>query len=202
MRNLESIERRSGRGIVVRGDDIDTDQIIPARYMRSVTFEGLEENVFADVRCTVEGKPKDHPFNEERFVGASVLVVNRNFGCGSSREHAPRALLRWGIRAVVGESFAEIFFGNCIAMGLVAVTASSEDIASLMDVIELDPPQTVTIDLVAKTVSSRAGTVPIELPEGARQQLLEGTWDAVRTLLVAGDAIRDTARRLPYLKGF
>jgi 3-isopropylmalate/(R)-2-methylmalate dehydratase small subunit len=202
MRELEPIERRSGRGIVVRGDDIDTDQIIPARYMRSVTFEGLEENVFADVRRTAEGKPKDHPFNEERFVGASILVVNRNFGCGSSREHAPRALLRWGIRAVVGESFAEIFFGNCIAMGLVAVTASSEDIASLMDVIELDPPQTVTVDLVAKTVSSRAGTAPIELPEGARQQLLEGTWDAMRTLLVAGDAIRETARGLPYLKGF
>ena len=202
MRDLEPIERRSGRGIVVRGDDIDTDQIIPARYMRSVTFEGLEENVFADVRHTVEGKPKDHPFNEERFVGASILVVNRNFGCGSSREHAPRALLRWGIRAVVGESFAEIFFGNCIAMGLVAVMASSEDIASLMDVIELDPPQTVTVDLVAKTVSSRAGTAPIELPEGARQQLLEGTWDAMRTLLVASDAIRKTARRLPYLKGF
>jgi 3-isopropylmalate/(R)-2-methylmalate dehydratase small subunit len=202
MRELEPIERRSGRGIVVRGDDIDTDQIIPARYMRSVTFEGLEENVFADVRRTVEGKPKDHPFNEERFMGASILVVNRNFGCGSSREHAPRALLRWGIRAVVGESFAEIFFGNCIAMGLVAVTASSEDIASLMDVVELDPPQTVTVDLVAKTVSSRAGTAHIELPEGARQQLLEGTWDAMRTLLVAGDAIRDTARRLPYVKGF
>ena len=202
MRELEPIERRSGRGIVVRGDDIDTDQIIPARYMRSVTFEGLEENVFADVRRTVEGKPKDHPINEERFVGASILVVNRNFGCGSSREHAPRALLRWGIRAVVGESFAEIFFGNCIAMGLVAVTASAEDIASLMDVIELDPPQTVTIDLVAKTLSSRAGTVPVELPEGARQQLLEGTWDAMRTLLVAADAIRGTARRLPYVKGF
>ena len=191
MRNREPIERRSGRGIVVRGDDIDTDQIIPARYMRSVTFEGLEENVFADVRRTVEGKPKDHPFNEERFVGASILVVNRNFGCGSSREHAPRALLRWGIRAVVGESFAEIFFGNCIAMGLVAVTASSEDIASLMDVIELDPPQTVTIDLVAKTVSSRAGRARIELPEGARQQLLDepGAQSARDELRVLQDSL-------------
>ncbi len=202
MSELERIERHRGHGIVVRGDDIDTDQIIPARYMRSITFSGLEEHVFVDARRTEDNTSKDHPFNEQRFAGASILVVNRNFGCGSSREHAPQALMRWGIRAVVGESFGEIFFANCVAMGVVAVTAASGDVAALMDAIELDPAQEVTLDLVAMTVSSRAGTAPISLPEGARRQLLEGTWDAMHTLLVEPEAIRETAARLPYLSGF
>ena len=202
MSDPKPIERRSGPGIVVRGDDIDTDRIIPARYMRSITFAGLEDHVFADARCTADGTPKDHPFNDVRFEDASILVVNRNFGCGSSREHAPQALMRWGIRAVVGESFAEIFLGNCIAMGLPAVTAARDAVAALMDTIELDPSQQVTVDLVAQTVTSRAGTAPIELPECARRQLLEGSWDPVRTLLVERDAIRATADRLPYLSGF
>ena len=202
MSAIERIERRSGRGIVVRGDDIDTDQIIPARYMRSITFSGLEEHVFTDARRDADDIPKDHPFNEERFRGASILVVNRNFGCGSSREHAPQALMRWGMRALVGQSFAEIFLGNCVAMGLVAATAARDDVAALMDAIELDPTQEVTLDLVAMTVSSRAGTARIMLPEGARRQLLDGSWDATRTLLVEPDAIRETAARLPYLAGF
>ena len=202
MSAIERIERRSGRGIVVRGDDIDTDQIIPARYMRSITFSGLEEHVFTDARRDADDIPKDHPFNEERFRGASILVVNRNFGCGSSREHAPQALMRWGMRALVGQSFAEIFLGNCVAMGLVAATAAGDDVAALMDAIELDPTQEVTLDLVAMTVSSRAGTARIMLPEGARRQLLDGSWDATRTLLVEPDAIRETAARLPYLAGF
>ena len=202
MSDQERIERRSGQGIVVRGDDIDTDQIIPARYMRSITFAGLEDHVFADARHSVDGTPKDHPFNDARFEAASILVVNRNFGCGSSREHAPQALMRWGIRAILGESFAEIFFGNCIAMGLPAVSAARDDVAALMDAIELDPSHQITVDLVAQTVTSRAGTAPVELPESARHQLLEGTWDATRTLLVEREAIRATAARLPYLSGF
>ena len=198
----ERIERRGGRGIVVRGDDIDTDQIIPARYMRSFTFSGLEEYVFADARRSADDTPKDHPFNEERFLGASILAVNRNFGCGSSREHAPQALMRWGIHALVGESFGEIFFGNCVAMGLVAATAAGDDVAALMDAIELDPTQEVTLDLLAMTVSSRAGTARISLPEGARRQLLDGNWDATHTLLREPEAIRQTAAGLPYLAGF
>jgi 3-isopropylmalate/(R)-2-methylmalate dehydratase small subunit len=199
---LERIERRAGRGIVVRGDDIDTDRIIPARYMKTVTFEGLEEHVFADARYAVDGTPKDHPFNEQRFAGASILIVNRNFGCGSSREHAPQALHRWGIQAIVGESFAEIFLGNCVAMGVPAVTASHDDVAALMDSVELDPAQELAVDLEACTVTSRAGVVTIRIAEGARCQLLEGTWDAARTLLQARDAIRATAESLPYVKGF
>jgi 3-isopropylmalate/(R)-2-methylmalate dehydratase small subunit len=117
------VDGRRGRGVVVRGNDVDTDQIIPARYMTSIRFAGLEEFVFRDVRFNADGEPKGHPFDDRRFRGASILVVNKNFGCGSSREHAPQALQRWGIQALVGESFAEIFFGNCVALGIVAVTA-------------------------------------------------------------------------------
>ena len=191
-----------GRGIVVRGDDIDTDRIIPARYLASVTFAGLEDGVFVDARFRPDGSEKDHPFNEERFAGASLLVANRNFGCGSSREHAPQALRRWGIRALVGESFAEIFLGNCIALGVPAVTAAREDIAALMDSVELDASQELVLDLEEGTMSSRAGTIRVAMPAGARQKLLEGTWNAVQTLLGARDEIRATALRLPYLAGF
>ena len=194
----EKIERREGGGVVLRGDDIDTDRIIPARYMKSISFAGLEDYVFADARRTQDGTLKDHPFNEDRFEGASILVVNKNFGCGSSREHAPQALMRWGILAIVGESFGEIFFGNCTAIGVPAVTASAADVGALMDAVELDPASPVVVDLVAGHVTSRAGTAPIAMPEGAAQQLLHGTWDAMRTLLGARDEIARTAGRLPY----
>ncbi len=196
------IRGHRGSAIVLRGDDIDTDRIIPARYLASVTFAGLEDGVFADARFTPDGSEKDHPFNEERFQNASVLVVNRNFGCGSSREHAPQALMRWGIRTLVGESFAEIFTGNCVALGIPAATAAPEDVAALMDAIELDPSHEVAVDLEAMTATSRAGTIRISLPEGARRQLLDGTWNAVQTLLSARDQILATAERLPYVRGF
>jgi 3-isopropylmalate/(R)-2-methylmalate dehydratase small subunit len=199
---LESIERRTGRGIVVRGNDIDTDQIIPGRFLRSITFVGLEEHVFADVRRTPDGVLKGHPFDQDHFEGASILVVNRNFGCGSSREHAPQALMRWGIRAIVGESFAEIFFGNCVALGIPAVTGSPGEIAALMDAIELDPSHAISLDLENMTVTSRAGTIRIQMPDGARTQLTDGTWDAMRTLLAAADDIDAVAARLPYVRGF
>ena len=194
--------RVDGRACVLRGNDIDTDRIIPARYMTSITFAGLEDHVFRDARFTADGTPKDHPFNDPRTANAAILIVNQNFGCGSSREHAPQALLRWGIRAIVGESFAEIFFGNCTALGIPAVTASEIDVAALMDVVELDPTHEVAVDLVAGTISSRAGTVPLHMPEGSRTQLVQGTWDDVRTLLAARDQILATAERLPYISGF
>ncbi len=197
-----AVRGHKGQAIVVRGDDIDTDRIIPARYLASVSFAGLEDGVFKDARFTPDQVEKDHPFNEKRFANASILVVNRNFGCGSSREHAPQALLRWGIRALVGESFAEIFLGNCTALGMPVVTASHDDAAALMDAIELDPVQEVSVDLEAGTVSSRAGTIAVHMPEGVRQQLLDGTWDALETLLAAHEQIHAMADRLPYLRGF
>jgi len=199
---LKPIKTFTGCGVVVRGNDIDTDQIIPARFMRSIRFEGLEAHVFEDVRHAVDGTPKGHPFDEVCYQGASILIVNHNFGCGSSREHAPQALMRWGIQAIIGESFAEIFFGNCVALGIPAVQASAEDIARLMDAVELDPAARVRIDLEAMTVTSRAGTLPLQLAAGVRRQWLDGSWDATRMLLEAGDEIRKTAERLPYMTGF
>jgi 3-isopropylmalate/(R)-2-methylmalate dehydratase small subunit len=197
-RGSPRIAQCTGCAIVVRGNDIDTDQIIPARYMTSIRFAGLEEHVFQDVRFTPDGAPKGHPFDDERYRDASILVVNKNFGCGSSREHAPQALMRWGIRAVVGESFAEIFFGNCVAMGVAPVAASEDDVAALMDAVELDPSQEVSVDLEAETIHWRGGSARIHVPEGARRQLLDGSWDAMGTLLGARDEILATQARLPY----
>lgn len=198
----ERITVRRGRGVVVRGNDIDTDQIIPARYMTSIRFAGLEEFVFRDSRFTSDGVPKGHPFNDRRFRGAQILVVNQNFGCGSSREHAPQALARWGIRAVVGESFAEIFFGNCVALGIPAVTAAREDVAKLMDAVELDPSQELEVDLSGLAVTWRGGRAAIAMPKGAREQLCDGSWDAMRTLLEAREQVLAKVATLPYARGF
>jgi 3-isopropylmalate/(R)-2-methylmalate dehydratase small subunit len=194
-----NIERVAGRACVVRGNDIDTDRIIPARYLRCVTFDGLGEHAFEDDRAQAKG---DHPLDDERFAAARLLVVGQNFGSGSSREHAPQALLGRGFHAFVGGSFAEIFFGNCIALGLPCVTLNDSDLGDLMDAVELDPTQEVVVDLVAGTVTSRAGSVPADIPKAACQQLLAGNWDATSVLLEAGDAIEATASQIPYLSGF
>jgi 3-isopropylmalate/(R)-2-methylmalate dehydratase small subunit len=189
----------SGRGCVLRGDDIDTDRVIPARFMKVVTFDEVGEHAFSDDRKAAKG---DHPLDDEKYLGASILVVGKNFGCGSSREHAPQALMRFGFNAFVGSSFAEIFAGNCTALGLPCVVLGENDLAALMDSVELDPAQQVSVDLEAQTVTSRAGVAPASTPSGTRQQLLEGTWDATSALLDAGDAIEATAARLPYVSGY
>jgi len=194
-----SVERVAGRGCVLRADDIDTDRIIPARYLRCVTFDGLGEHAFEDDREQAKG---DHPLDDERFEGAAILVVGQNFGCGSSREHAPQALMRRGFRAFIGGSFAEIFAGNCTALGLPCATLPPDALAKLMDAIDLDPAQELVLDLRARTVSSRAGILACELQEGARQQLLEGSWNATAVLLEAGPAIEATAARLPYVNDY
>jgi len=193
------ILRVAARACVVRGDDIDTDRIIPARFMKGITFDGLGEHAFEDDRAQAKG---DHPLDKEQNRGAGILVVGRNFGCGSSREHAPQALLRWGFRAFVGGSFAEIFFGNCTSLGLPCVTLEPNDLARLMDAVEADPGQAVEIDLAAQTVTSRAGSMRCKMPEGTRKTLVEGTWNATAVLLDAGDAIEATAQRLPYVADF
>ncbi len=196
----EQVRERRGRAIVLPGNDIDTDQIIPARYLISTSFAGLEEGVFKDLRFGPDGEAKGHPFDREEFKNASILVVNDNFGCGSSREHAPQALMRWGIRAIIGESFGEIFHGNCVALGVPAAVAAADDVARLMDAVELDPSQEVTLDLVGRMVRWRGGSAPAEVGDGPRQRLLEGTWDAMATLLAAEDQIRATEKKLPYLR--
>jgi 3-isopropylmalate/(R)-2-methylmalate dehydratase small subunit len=191
--------RVEGRACVLRGDDIDTDRIIPARFMRVVTFDGLGEHAFEDDRRQAKG---DHPLEDERYAGANILLVGRNFGCGSSREHAPQALMRRGFRAFVGGSFAEIFAGNCTALGLPHCTLADADLSALMEAVELSPDAEVSLDVEAETVTSRAGTMRVRIPEGVRLQLLEGTWNATAVLLEAGDAIEATAARLPYLSGY
>ena len=191
----EPLREVRGTACVLRGDDIDTDRIIPARYLRCVVFDGLGEHAFEDDRLQAKG---DHPLDDERFAGASILIVGRNFGCGSSREHAPQALMRRGYRAFVGASFAEIFAGNCLALGLVCVTLAPADLATLMDSVSLEPSQTLVVDLEQRSVAYRGGRLAASLPEGARGQLLDGTWNATAVLLEAGDRIEQTARRLAY----
>ena len=191
----EPLREVRGTACVLRGDDIDTDRIIPARFLRCVVFDGLGEHAFEDDRLQAKG---DHPLDDERFAGASILVVGRNFGCGSSREHAPQSLMRLGFRAFVGASFAEIFAGNCIALGLPCFTLAQADLAKLMDSVSLDPKQTLVLDLEGRSVAYRGGRLAAGLPDGARRQLLEGTWNATAVLLEAGERIEQTAARLPY----
>jgi 3-isopropylmalate/(R)-2-methylmalate dehydratase small subunit len=193
------IERVKGTACVLRGDDIDTDRIIPARYLRCVTFDGIGKYAFEDDRKQAKG---NHPFDDARFAGAGILVVGRNFGCGSSREHAPQALMRFGFNAFIGASFAEIFHGNCTALGLPCATLAERDLARLMDSVELDPTQQVELDLAARAIRSRAGVMPATLHDGTRKALLEGSWNATAVLLDAGDAIERAAARLPYVAGF
>ena len=193
------IAQVAGRGVPVRGNDIDTDRIIPARYLREITFEGLGPHAFEDDRRALNGA---HPLDDPRFAGASVLVVNENFGCGSSREHAPQALLRRGIRAIVGESFAEIFFGNCVAIGLPCLTVTPEHADALQALVEEAPETELTVDVEAERVVTGQGTYPAAIPASARGSFLTGSWDALGQLLENADEVRRTSARLPYLAGF
>ena len=193
------IVRVSGRGLVLRGDDIDTDRIIPARFLKCVSFDALGEQVFADDRTELAGK---HPFDQEAHQGASILVVNDNFGCGSSREHAPQALMRWGIRAVIGVSFAEIFYGNCLALGIPCATAGVDEIRKLQDAVEADPAAEWTLDLESLTLSDGATTQALALAGGALGMLRSGQWDATGQLLARDAELTRTMAALPYLHGF
>ncbi|HEY9738569.1 MAG TPA: 3-isopropylmalate dehydratase small subunit [Trichocoleus sp.] len=193
---MSQVKSVAGRGLPLRGDDIDTDRIIPARFLRCITFDGLGEQVFADDRAQAKGA---HPFDQPQYQEAKILVVNRNFGCGSSREHAPQAIARWGIQALIGESFAEIFFGNCVAMGVPCVTAAPEVVKVLQDAIEFNPQADVRLDLEGLEVCCGEYVAPIQMGEGPRQMFTSGTWDACGQLVAQGDAIRATAAQLPYL---
>jgi len=178
------------------GNDIDTDRIIPARFLRCVTFEGLGAQVFADDRA----QEPNHPFDRPEYQEATILVVNGNFGCGSSREHAPQAIAKWGIRAIVGESFAEIFFGNCVSMGIPCVTADPATVKQLQERLTTQPQAVITVDLEAMQVRSDGWAAPIRLSDGPRQMMISGTWDACSQLVGQVDQIRATAARLPYLQ--
>ena len=189
-----------GRAVVVAGDDIDTDRIIPARFLKCITFEGLGSQVFADDRAE---RPASHPFDHPAAQGASLLVVNRNFGCGSSREHAPQALMRWGIRAVVGESFAEIFYGNCLALGIPCFTAPHDLVLSLQAALAAIPTLELVVCLDSLRLEAADGqSWQLELQPGPRQMLLSGQWDATSQLLSNGAELDRLVGALPYLNGF
>lgn len=198
----ERIQQIQSRGVVVRGNDIDTDRVIPARYMKVLTFADLGKYAFYDVRFDQEGKSLDHPFNRPERQGAGLLVVNSNFGCGSSREHAPQALAKWGIRALVGESFAEIFAGNCTAMGIPAVTAPKEGVEQLQALLEGDASLETELDLDAMEVRAGDFILRVTMPPAYRNALILGTWDSTGVLLENREAIGEKARSLPYLSGF
>ena len=195
---MSKIEQVTDTGIPLLIDDIDTDRIIPARYLRCVTFDGIGEFAFEDDRK----QDPNHPFNDARFRQASVLVGGRNFGCGSSREHAPQSLMRWGVKAVIAESFAEIFFGNCTSLGVPCVTAARADLARMCEAIKQDPQLSITVDIVTKTIRFGAESVPCDMLESARSALVTGQWDFLSQLLEGQEAIRQTAKTLPYLQGF
>jgi 3-isopropylmalate/(R)-2-methylmalate dehydratase small subunit len=196
------VARISGPALVLPGDDLDTDRIMPARFLRAITFEGLESHLFEDDRREASARGLRHPFDDAARQGARILIVGRNFGCGSSREHAPQAIARWGIRAILGESFAEIFFGNAMMLGMPCVTMSHADLASLGALTASDAAIEVSVDLQARTVSAGGRTFAAAMPETARQALMTGAWDATALLLADYDDVRRTALGLPYIAGF
>jgi 3-isopropylmalate/(R)-2-methylmalate dehydratase small subunit len=200
---IDRIREIRGTALPIRGDNIDTDRIIPARFLRSVSFEGLEQHLFEDDVQQAEAQaPGSHPLATPKFAGATILVVNRNFGCGSSREHAPQAILRRGFRAVVGESFSEIFFGNSLAIGMPCVRAGAADIAALQRAAENEPSTSVVIDLENLTLTAGDVRSAISVPPAARESFLEGTWDATGLLLDHFEEVEAVAARLPYIRGW
>ena len=193
------IKSIQGRSFTIRGDDIDTDRIIPARFLKCVSFSALGEQVFADDRKELNG---NHPFDLAHNKGANILVVNDNFGCGSSREHAPQALMRWGIRLIIGESFAEIFFGNCLALGIPCLTASKEKIVKLQNLVEKTNHQIWNFNLKNLSISNQKETFKLNLDEGPYNMLYSGKWDATSQLLDEEEKINKTFNNLPYLNNF
>ena len=192
------IHRIEGTGIPVRGDNIDTDRIIPARFLKAITFDGLGDHAFEDDRAAMA----EHPFSNPVYQGARVLLVNENFGSGSSREHAPQALKRWGIEACVGESFSEIFRGNSLAIGLACVTVPHAEVDRLMALVERTPSTRLALSLRDRTLEEAGRQVTVGLDGPVRDALLTGTWDATGMLLDDFDVVRGVASRIPYVRGF
>ena len=195
---MSAITRVTGHGLPLRGRDLDTDRIMPARFLRAVTFEGLERHVFEDDRAADPG----HPFNDPRYTGASILVVNSNFGCGSSREHAPQGLARFGIKAIVGESFSEIFLGNAAVLGMPCFSADHASIETLQAAVERTPALTIDASVDTGTVSAGDLRIPASLPAALRDSFLTGQWNPTAMLLDRFEAVRVVSEKLPYIAGF
>ena len=195
----EKITSVAGRGIPLHGNDIDTDRIMPARFLKVVSFEGLEQHLFEDDRKT---NREQHPFSDIRYNEATVLIVNANFGCGSSREHAPQGLVRYGIRAIIGESFSEIFLGNSAVLGLPCFTADRKSIEALQSLLEATPDVVIDAEVATGRITAGALSVGASLPAALRDSFLSGQWDPTAMLLERFDEVRQVANRLPYVTGF
>jgi len=193
-----TITRITGSSLVLRGDEIDTDRIMPARFLKAITFEGIDAHVFEDDRKEALSRGARHPFDDPARHQAKILVVNGNFGCGSSREHAPQGLLRRGIRAIVGESFGEIFAGNSLAIGLACVTASKDDVQRLMALADRSPSAELSVDIETRRVIAGDLTIPISIPDSARHALVSGEWDATGLLLDNYEEVEKVGKALPY----
>ena len=194
---MEKISTVAGRAIPVSGNDIDTDRIIPARFLKEITFSRMGEYPFFDERFDADGGQKDHPFNRSEHQGAGILLANANFGCGSSREHAPQSLVRWGIKAIVAESFAEIFAGNCIMLGTPVVCALVSDIVALQQLAQEEPQTIFTLDLEAGTIKAAGLTIGVDMPPSRRKALLEGCWDSTSLLMANAQKVKQLAAHLP-----
>ena len=196
---LEKIEEVKGKGVYVQGNDIDTDRIIPARFMKCVTFDGLGEFLFYDVRKDDDGNDKEHPLNEPKFAEASILISNANFGCGSSREHAPQALYRYGFRAIIAESFAEIFFGNCCGLGVPCAVASADDIKKITDIIDANPDAEIHLSVIDSEVVVGDLHISVEITKAAKDALILGRWDPIAELQEAEQDVNELVNQLGYI---
>ncbi|MDY6284091.1 MAG: 3-isopropylmalate dehydratase small subunit [Fibrobacter sp.] len=197
---LTVIDTVKGSGIPLRGNDIDTDRIIPARFLKCVTFDGLGQNAFADDIAGLEAQGKVHPFRDPKYAKGTVLVSNRNFGCGSSREHAPQALKRWGVRAIIAESYSEIFFGNCVAIGVPCFRVSHEVADKILSWIEEHPSEEIVTSTQDRTLTMGGEVIPLELADGPRGQFLDGSWHARAVLMSHADDVEKLTGKLPYMK--
>ena len=196
---LEKIKNITGKGIFVSGNDVDTDRIIPARYLKCVTFDGLGEFLFQDVRFDQSGNKTDHVLNSENYKDANIMIVESNFGCGSSREHAPQSIKRAGFDAIIGESFAEIFYGNSLTLGMPCLEASKEQIQEIAAAVEADPNTKIEIDIEKETVSVNGKIYELSLKASAKDALVNGMWDAIAELMANADKVDKTAAQLPYI---
>jgi 3-isopropylmalate/(R)-2-methylmalate dehydratase small subunit len=198
----ETVTTITGTGILLRGNDIDTDRVIPARFLKCVTFDGIGEHAFADDIRGLAAKGETHPFADPRFATAAILVANQNFGCGSSREHAPQSLKRWGIQAIIAESYSEIFYGNCVSLAMPCFTQDHDTCAKIQNAIEDDPAAELTVSVAEATISIGGETVQLEIQPGAQGLFLDGSWDARAGLLENLDGAKEVAAKLPYVSNY